>query len=104
SIRIKPENPQAYLGISDIRESRGDLELAIAEARSGLELMPNNLDLHQRIADDSLKLEKLDDAIKEYKLILDQNPANAQAAQGLTRGYYMKANKEANSAFFTSNE
>lgn len=104
SIRIKPENPQAYLGIADIRENRGDLELAIAEARSGLELMPTNQDLHQRVADDSLKLEKLDDAIKEYKGVLDSNPGNAPAASGLTRAYYMKANKEANSAFFTSNE
>lgn len=104
SIRIKPENAQAYLGIADVREGRGDIELAIADVRSGLELMPNNLDLHQRVADDSLRLEKLDDAVKEYKGILDQNPGNTQAAKGLTRAYYMKANKEANSAFFTSNE
>lgn len=104
SISIKPENAQAYLGIADIREQRGDLEHAIAEARSGLELMPNNQDLHQRIADDSLRLEKLDDAIKEYKGVLDTNPANAQAAKGLTRAYYLKANKEATGAFFVSNE
>lgn len=104
SIRIKPENAQAYLGIADIREGRGDIELAISDVRSGLELMPTNLDLHQRVADDSLRLEKLDDAIKEYKGILDTNPGNSPAAKGLTRAYYMKANKEANSAFFTSNE
>jgi tetratricopeptide (TPR) repeat protein len=104
SIRIKPENSQAYLGIADIREQRGDLELAISDVRSGLELMPTNVDLHQRVADTDLKLEKLDDAIKEYKGVLDANPSNAQAARGLSRAYYMKANKEANSAFFTSNE
>ena len=90
--------------MADIREQRGDTELAIADARSGLELMPNNLDLHQRVADDTLKLEKLDDAIKEYKGVLDANPGNSAAAKGLTRAYYMKANREANSAFFTSNE
>jgi tetratricopeptide (TPR) repeat protein len=104
SIRIKPENPQAYLGIADIREQRGDVELAISEARSGLELMPNNLDLRQRVADDSLRLEKLDDAMKEYQGILAANPGNAQAAKGLTRAYYMKANKEATGAFMTSND
>lgn len=104
SITIKPENPEAYLGIADIREARGDLEHSIAELRSGLELMPNNPDLHLRVADESLRLEKLDDAIKEYKTVMDFNPQNAGAAKGLTRAYYLKANKEATGAFFVSNE
>ncbi len=104
SYRIKPENPDAYLGIADIRESRGDLEHAIAELRSGLEIMPNNSDLHLRVADNALKLEKLDDSIKEYQKVLDTNPQNAAAAKGLTRAYYLKANKEATSSFFVSNE
>jgi len=39
SIRIKPKNPDAYLGdLLNIREARGDLEHSIAELRSGLEL------------------------------------------------------------------
>lgn len=104
SIRIKPENPDAYIHIADIRESRGDLEHSIAELRSGLALMPNNADLHQRVADDSLKLEKLDDAIKEYRGVLENDPRNAMAAKGLTRAYYLKSNKEATGAFFSSNE
>jgi len=103
-IRIKPENPEAYLGIADIRETRGDLEHSIAELRSGLEMMPNNMDLRLRVADQSLKLEKLDDAIKEYRTIMDANPQNAAAAKGVTRAYYLKANKEATGAFFVSNE
>ncbi len=104
SIRIKPENADAYLHIADIRESRGDLEHSIAELRSGLELNPNSTELHERIADESLHLEKLDDAIKEYTNVLNSNPNNAAAAKGLTRSYYLKANKEATGAFFVSNE
>ncbi|HEY9785440.1 MAG TPA: tetratricopeptide repeat protein [Candidatus Obscuribacterales bacterium] len=104
SIRIKPENPEAYLGIADIREARGDLEHSIAELRSGLEMMPNNNDLRLRVADQSLRLEKLDDAIKEYKTVLDADQQNAAAAKGITRAYYLKANKEATGAFFVSNE
>jgi tetratricopeptide (TPR) repeat protein len=104
SIRIKPENPDAYLHIADIRQGRGDLEMSIAELRSGLEMMPNNPDLHLRVADQSLQLEKLDDAIKEYRTVLDANGQNAPAAKGLTRAYYLKANKEATGAFFVSNE
>ncbi len=104
AISIKPEIPEAYMGIAEIRENRGDLEHAIAELKSGVELMPDNVALHQRIAELSLKLEKLDDAIKQYKMVLDNQPQNGPAAQGLTRAYYMKANKDANSAFFVSNE
>ncbi|HEY9785441.1 MAG TPA: tetratricopeptide repeat protein [Candidatus Obscuribacterales bacterium] len=104
SIRIKPENPEAYLGIADIREARGDIEHSIAELRSGIELMPNNWDLHLKVADQSLRVEKLDDAIKEYKQVLDNSPQNAAAGKGLTRAYYLKANKEATGAFFVSNE
>lgn len=104
SIRIKPENPEAYLGISEIREARGDLEHSIAELRSGLEMMPGNMDLRLKVADQSLRLEKLDDAIKEYKTVMDADPQNAVAAKGITRAYYLKANKEATGAFFVSNE
>lgn len=104
AIRIKPENSEAYLHIADIREARGDIEHSIAELRSGLELMPNNPDLHLRIGDESLRIEKLDDAMKEYKSTLDQNPGNASAVKGLTRCYYLKAQKEATGAFTVSNE
>lgn len=104
SIRIKPENPEAYLHIADIRENRGDLEHSIAELRSGLELMPNNPDLQMRIGDESLRLEKLDDAITSYKNVLNQNPQNSAAAKGLTRGFYLKAQKQATGAFVISNE
>lgn len=104
AIRIKPETPEAYINIADIRENRGDLEDAIAQLRSGTELMPDNSALRGRIADLSLKLEKLDQAIKEYQKVLEVDPGNGMAAQGLTRAYYMKANKDANSSFFVSNE
>jgi tetratricopeptide (TPR) repeat protein len=104
STLIKPENPEVYLHISDIRESRGDLELSISELRGALELMPDNPDIRMRIGDESLALGKLDDAIKEYDRVMTANPGNAAAAKGLTRGYYLKAEKEAGGAFFSSND
>jgi tetratricopeptide (TPR) repeat protein len=104
SIRIKPENPSAYLGIANIRENRGDIEHAIAELRSGLELSPNNPELHLRVASDSLRLEKLDDAVKEYEIVLSTTPRSQAAVDGLTRAYYLKAQKEAAGAFISSNE
>lgn len=104
SIAIKPENPEAYLHIADVLEGRGDLEISISRLRGALALMPDNPDLHQRIGDESLKLEKLDDAIKEYETVMNTNPGNAQAAEGLTRGYFLKAQKESGGAFLVSND
>lgn len=104
SIRIKAENPDAYLHIADVREARGDIELSISELRAGLELMPNNPDLHLRIGDESLRLEKLDDAMKEYETVLNSTPNSAAAAKGITRAYYLKAQKDTAGAFMVSNE
>jgi tetratricopeptide (TPR) repeat protein len=104
AIRMKPEDPDAYMHIADIRDNRGDIELAISELRAGVELMPNNPELRLRIADSCLRLEKLDDAIKEYQTTLQMDAKNSQAAKGLTRAYYLKSSKEASSAFFASNE
>lgn len=104
STLIKPENPEVYLHISDIRENRGDLELSISELRGALELMPDNPDIRQRIADESLTLGKLDDAIRDYEKVMQTNPGNAAAAKGLTRGYFLKAEKESGGAFFSSND
>ena len=105
AIGIKPEYPDAYLHKADIREARGDIEHSIADLHSGLELMPNNPDLLQRVGDDSLRLEKLDDAIKAYEQVMNANgPGAAQAAKGLTRAYYLKSAKEAGGAFLVSND
>lgn len=103
AILIKSENEQAYLNLSDIREERGDLELALSELRSGLELNPNDVPLHMRVGDIALKLEKTDDAIKEYTTVLQIQPGNADAVKGMTRGYVLKAQKDAMGAFFLSN-
>jgi len=104
AIRIKPETPEAYLRIAAVREGRGDIEHSIAELRSALELVPNNAELYERIAADSLRLEKIDDAIKNYEQVLSINPGSSSAATGITRAYYLKSQKEATSAFFVSND
>jgi tetratricopeptide (TPR) repeat protein len=105
AIRIKPENSDAYLHIASIRESRGDIEHALAELRSGLEMTPDNADLHLRVADDSLRLEKLDDAIKEYGNVISSGaPLSSTAAKGITRAFFLKAQRQASNAFVASND
>jgi tetratricopeptide (TPR) repeat protein len=104
SIRIKPEIAAPYIHIADIRENRGDIESAIAELRSGLELIPNNPELLLRVTNDNLRIEKIDDAIKGYEQVLAVAPRSTVAAEGLTRGLYLKAQKESTGAFFQSND
>lgn len=104
AVLIDPYQAEPYLAMATLRENRGDLELAVSEMRSGLELNPNQAVLRQRIADNLLKLEKLDDAIKEYQTTLTQQPGNSQAVDGLTRALYLKAQKASQGAFVFSND
>lgn len=104
SIRIKPENAAPYMHIADIRENRGDIEAAIGELRSGLEMLPTNSDLRLRIANDNLRLEKIDDAIKDYENVLTNNPRMTAAAEGLTRALYLKTQKQTTGAFIADND
>lgn len=104
AVLIDPYLPEPYLAMGTLRENRGDLELAIAEMRSGLELNPNQAVLRQRVADNLLKLEKLDDAIKEYQAALSAQPGNTVAVDGLTRALYLKAQKTSSGAFLFTND
>jgi tetratricopeptide (TPR) repeat protein len=103
AVAIKAENSDAYLKIADIYEDRGDLEMSLADLRSGLMLNPDSEALHERIADTNLRLEKFDDAIKEYNTALNLAPGDAKAVKGLTRAYMLKSQKDASGAFFASN-
>jgi tetratricopeptide (TPR) repeat protein len=90
--------------MADLRETRGDLELAISELRSGAELNSQSPVLFQRIADTSLKLEKTDDAIKAYERALTLSPQDPALVDGLSRAWYLKAQKESSGSFLMSNE
>ncbi len=103
AVAIKAESADAYMKIADIFEDRGDLEMSLADLRSGLALNPDSEPLHERIADINLRLEKFDNAIKEYNTALSLQPGDAKAVKGLTRAYMLKSSKEASGAFFMDN-
>lgn len=103
AIAIKAESEEAYLKLGDIYQGRGDLEAAALNLRSGVELNPRNVDLHMKLGEITLALGKTDDALKEYTTVLNTNPGNVAAVNGMTRALVMKAQKEANGAFFVSN-
>ncbi len=103
AIAIKAESEDAYLRLTDLYEGRGDLETAAANLRSGLELTPANTDLHRRLGDICLSLGKSDDALKEYTTVLNASPGDVPAVNGMTRALTLKAQKEAQGAYFLSN-
>lgn len=104
SIMIKAETAEPYIRMADIRQERGDLELALADLKSGLQAIPYNLDLRMRVADINLKLEKADEAIKYYQTVLSMSPNNPQAIKGLSQALYQKAQKAAVGAMLASND
>ena len=57
-----------------------------------------------RIGDQSLRVDKIDDAIKAYETVLNTNPGNAKAADGLTTAFYMKAQKDTTGGYFGDND
>ena len=103
AIAIKAESQDAYIQLAKLYEGRGDLEMAAADLRSGLELAPDNVDLHRKLADISLKAGKTDDALKEYTTVLSLAPGDVPAIDGMTRVLVLKAQKEAQGAYFLSN-
>jgi tetratricopeptide (TPR) repeat protein len=103
AIGIKAESEPAYLKVADIYQNRGDLEMAAASLRGGIELNPQSVDLNLKLADMLLQSGKVDDALKTYTTVLTKSPSNVVAAEGMTRALVIKAQKEAQGAFFVSN-
>jgi len=104
AIAIKPELPACYLSIADVEEARGDIEMAIAELHSGLAILPNEPSLLTRIGNDSLRVDKLDEAIKHFEAAAAANSADAAPLEGLTRALYLKAQKESAGAYIFSDD
>lgn len=104
STLIKPENAEPYLAMADIHQQRGDMELALADLRSGLTQSPYDLTLRQRIADIDLGLERADDAIKGYRAILSMSANDNNAVKGLSQALFLKAQKATVGAMLSSND
>lgn len=101
---IDPHHPEPYMQMASLRERRGDLELAIAELRSGAEINKESPELQQRIGEAALKLNKTDDAIKAFERALTLRPQDPALVDGLSRAFYVKATKETSGSFLMSNE
>jgi tetratricopeptide (TPR) repeat protein len=104
STLIKPENAGPYLAMAHIHKERGDLELAIADLRSGLPQSPMDIKLRERIADIDLELQRPEEAINGYRTVLQLSPSDNNAIKGLSQALFLKAQKETVGAMLQSND
>lgn len=94
AIRQDPHIPDPYQHMGEYYALRGDGEFAIAEMHNALEILPNDMQLRNALAELALRQDKLDVAETEYRTILASNPDDPRALLGLARVYHRKARRE----------
>jgi tetratricopeptide (TPR) repeat protein len=91
AIKLKPDDPEAYVDLASNLENRGELDTAIGKLRNGLKVMPNEPSLRILIGNANLRAARLDEAIADFQAVLGTSPKSVEAAQGLVRAIYVKA-------------
>lgn len=94
AIRQDPHMPEPYQHMGEYYALRGDGEFAIAEMHNALEILPNDMQLRNALAELALRQDKLDVAETEYRTILASQPDDPRALLGLARVYHRKARRE----------
>ena len=94
AIRLDPHMPDPYRHMAEYYALRGDGEMAISQMHDALEILPNDMQMRNDLAELALRQDKLDVAETEYKTILATQPDDANAVMGLTRVYNRKARKD----------
>ncbi len=94
SIAQDPHNPEPYRHMAEYYAIRGDGELAIAEMHNALEILPNDMNLRNQLAELALRQDKLDVAETEFRTILATKPDDPEALLGLSRVYFRKARRD----------
>ncbi|RTL46000.1 MAG: tetratricopeptide repeat protein [Candidatus Melainabacteria bacterium] len=94
AIRLDPHMPDPYRHLAEYYAQRGDGEMAIAHMHDALEILPNDMQMRNDLAELALRQDKLDVAETEYKTILATQPDDANALLGMTRVCNRKARKD----------
>lgn len=92
--RLDPRNPGPYKKLAEYYAIRGDGAFAIAEMHNALEILPNDLNLRQALAELALRQDNLEVAEQEFRTILNVKPDDPKALLGLSRAFFRKARKE----------
>ncbi|MDQ7088031.1 MAG: tetratricopeptide repeat protein [Acidobacteriota bacterium] len=86
---------QTRIGAAFHHETRGDMDRAIAEYRSALEVMPRYPDVHLRLGDALARTGRHDEAIEHYEQAIEVNPLYVHARVRLGFAHLEKGDFEA---------
>lgn len=74
AIAEDPRNPDPYRSKAEYYEVRGDGDMAITEYHNALDILPNDFEMRNQLAELALRQDKLDVAEAEFKTILAAKP------------------------------
>jgi tetratricopeptide (TPR) repeat protein len=94
AIAEDPRNPDPYRSKAEYYEVRGDGDMAITEYHNALDILPNDFEMRNQLAELALRQDKLDVAEAEFKTILAAKAEDPKALLGLARVGFRKFRKE----------
>lgn len=80
--KLEPQNLTVLAGVVDIAHRAGHTEMAIKHLRRGLELVPNDAMLRRLLARDLSEQGQLEEALKVWGGLIDENPSDHEALVG----------------------
>jgi len=86
----KDPSPRSLTNLASAYEEMKDYALAAETLRKALEQQPGNSDLKHALAQDLLLSDQLDDALKLYKELVDEDPKDEQSLLRLSQIYRQK--------------
>ena len=103
SIRLDPNDVDAYVARASAYQQRGQFDKAIEDSSQAIRIAPKNADGYDQRAYAYLTLGKIDQALADYDEMLRLNPKNAVALAGrgkawLSKGEFDKALADLNRA------
>ena len=85
SARLNPQHTQTHMEIGRIFSGKGEKYKAQIALRTVLYLEASHVEARCLLAHTIMSISKFDDAFKEYKIVLEQEPNNTSALNGIGR-------------------
>jgi predicted Zn-dependent protease len=91
ALKQRPDLAPASLFLGKAHMDLGQPARAVKPLEAFLSAQPDNRDVRQLLADALFTVRRLDDAVREYRRLTEQDPQNPRAWYGLGRGYELQA-------------
>jgi tetratricopeptide (TPR) repeat protein len=86
----KNPNPHSLMNLAGVYEQLKDYSLAAEMLRRALEQQPGNTELKHALAQDLLYSDQIDDALKLYKELVEDDPKDTQSLLRISKIYQQK--------------